>query len=144
MNGVRWGLGLKRVYSLFPLQCISGLESTLTALHNEGRRGCLLHSSPKAFIHCQVSGHHVSQHEYPDHSTVVFCWIIYFIYFFSQMSKLLHRTVETQLLLYMGSFAAQGLPSIIHTTRGLTKSEYQGEKINCKMIMNLTEVNRGE
>lgn len=81
MNGVRWGLGLKRVYSLFPLQCISGLESTLTALHNEGRRGCLLHSSPKAFIHCQVSGHHVSQHEYPDHSTVVFAGLfILFIF----------------------------------------------------------------
>lgn len=60
------------VYSLFPLQyCISELKSTLTALHNEGERECLLDSSPKAFIHCQVSGHHVSQCEYPNHGTVL-------------------------------------------------------------------------
>lgn len=68
-----WGQGQGQiVYSPFPLQyCISELKSTLTALHNEGEWGCLLDSSPKAFIHCQVSGHHVSQREYPNHGTVL-------------------------------------------------------------------------
>lgn len=61
------------VCSPFSLQCrVSELQSILTALHNEGARGCLFDSSPKAFISCQVSGHHVRQRQYPNLGTVLY------------------------------------------------------------------------
>ena len=105
----------KMVCWLFPLQhCISELESTLTALHNEAEWGCLHDSGPGAFmIHCQVSGHHVSQ-----------CWVLKpwhccasCILFLLQMSKPLHGTSSWGMTITLHGFSRCCKAGINHPMR---------------------------